>query len=359
MTGRRARARLRSGVLGLACAAIGHAQAPTEAIRAAISPRDPVAALALSDRAAAERGLSRHTFVETHFGNIPVELTLYARDEATARTAAEAAFTRVVELGAMMDDYALDPPSSLNRIAKAAPVAVAVPPELFFALERATALHGITGGAFDITAKPYVQLWRVSRQLGALPPPDRVRRAARFVDITALELDNDTGTARLTKAGMWLDLGGIAKGQIGDEVVRLLRERGVPTCRYHAGGDLVFGDAPPGLPGWPVQVSDFRLVGNSGNGDTLAFWECNAAASVSGDVFRFVEIDGVRYAHVIDPRTGLGVTARRIACVRGPRGIDTDPLATAGLILDESQWQEAIARVAGCRGWVTQVVDGR
>ena len=65
---------------------------------------------------------------------------------------------------------------------------------------------------------------------------------------------------------------------------------------------------------------------------------------------RYVDIDGVRYAHVVDPRTGKGVTDRRVACVRGKRGIDTDPLATAGLILAEQEWRAALARVPGCRG---------
>jgi len=309
--------------------------------------------------AAIERDLSRHVFEEVHFGNIPVELTLYARDEPQARAAARIAFARVAELSAMMSDYAYDPPSPLNRIAAEAPRTVPVPPELLRALERAVDHHRITGGAFDVTAKPYVQLWRVSRRLGELPPEDRLRRAARLVDIGALELDPSASTARLAREGMWLDLGGLAKGLVGDEAVRLLREQGVPICRYHAGGDMVFGDAPPGLPGWEVRVTDFPLEGEGGDPDGLVFWESNSAASVSGDQFRFVEIEGVRYAHVIDPRTGLGVTERRIACVRGPRGIDTDPLATAGLIMAEASWQEALARVPGCRGWVARVAEGR
>ena len=103
------------------------------------------------------------------------------------------------------------------------------------------------------------------------------------------------------------------------------------------------------------RVADFHVGDAEPPAETLSFWTCNAAASVSGDVCRFVEIDGVRYSHVIDPRTGLGVTARKLACVCGPRGIDTDALATAGVILDASAWQRALARVPGCRGWVTRV----
>lgn len=299
-----------------------------------------------------DQQLSRFVFVEHHFGNIPVELTLYASSPSRAQAAARAAFARVAELSSMMSDYAYDPPSSINLIAARAPAVVPVPPVLFEALARGVDHHRFTGGAFDITAKPYVQLWRVSRQLGELPPEGRLRRAARLVDIDALELDRSASTARLTKQGMWLDLGGLAKGLIGDEVVRLLREHGVAICRYHAGGDMVFGDAPPGQSGWLVRVTDLALGDGHAPGDILELREANSAVSVSGDQFRFVEIEGQRHAHVIDPRTGLGVTERRVACVRGARGVDTDPLATAGLILDEASWREAIAQVPGCQGWV-------
>ena len=63
----------------------------------------------------------------------------------------------------------------------------------------------------------------------------------------------------------------------------------------------------------------------------------------------------MRYAHVVDPRTGLGVTERRVACVRGRRGVDTDPLATAGLILDEAAWRAALAKVPGSRGDLARI----
>lgn len=295
--------------------------------------------------------LQRFDYEEVHFGNVPVQLCLYAPDAAVARAAATAAFARIAELTAMMNDYAYDPPSPLNRIAAEAPAPVPVPPELFAVLARSIEIQHITKGAFDVTIKPYVQLWRVSRRLGELPPPEQLRKAARYVDITALQLDAAASTARLAKEGMWLDVGGIAKGYVGDEVVRLLRARGLPNCSYHAGGDMVFGEAPPGEPGWPVEVPDFPGEGG------LHFLVHDEAVSVSGDVFRFFEIDGRRYAHVIDPRTGLGVTERRIVCVRGPRGLDTDPLSTAGMILDEVEWRAALAQVPGCSGQVARIAE--
>ena len=348
------------GALGIVLGATstsGCARVASETAAPAALASEAKAAPARADHLSRAQGLSRHAFEEIHFGNIPVELTLFAQDETQARTAARAAFARVAELSAMMNDYAYDPPSQLNRIATAAPHPAPVAPELFQALARAIDHHRFTGGAFDVTAKPYVQLWRVSWRLGELPPPERLRRAARLVDIESLELDPGASTARLVREGMWLDLGGLAKGLIGDEVVRLLRAHGVPSCRYHAGGDMVFGDSPPGRVGWSVSVPDFPLGDGEGAPETLMLLESNSAVSVSGDQFRYVEIEGVRYAHVIDPRTGLGVSERRIACVRGLRGIDTDPLATAGLILDEEAWMEALARVPGCRGWVARPAE--
>lgn len=300
--------------------------------------------------ASAQQEPSKFSFEQVHFGNIPVELTLYAANQEQADAAATAAFARVKELSAMMNDYAFEPPSPLNLIAAKAPKPVAVPPELLRALQRSTEMHAITSGAFDVTAKPFVQLWRTSRRIGQLPPDDRLQNARRYTDIKALVIDDAKSTATLKKQGMWLDLGGLAKGMIGDEVVRLLQKRGIKSCRYRAGGDMVFGDAPPGKAGWQVTVVDLLIEQPDGKPKALTFLAKNSAASVSGDVHRYVEIDGKRYAHVIDPRTGLGVTSRRVSCVRSRRGIDTDPLATAGLILNEKQWRAALAKVPDCVG---------
>lgn len=300
--------------------------------------------------ASAPQEPAKFSFEQVHFGNIPVELTLYADDREQADAAAKAAFARVKELSAMMNDYAFDPPSPLNLIAAKAPKPVTVPSELLRALQRSIEMHTITAGAFDVTAKPFVQLWRTSRRIGQLPPEPRLQNARRYTDIKALVVDEGASTATLKKQGMWLDLGGLAKGMIGDEIVSLLQKRGIKRCRYRAGGDMVFGDAPPGKDGWRVTVPDLLIEREGDKPKPLTFLAKNSAASVSGDVHRFVEIGGKRYAHVIDPRSGLGVTNRRVSCVRGKRGIDTDPLATAGLILDEKVWRAALAKVPGCTG---------
>ena len=143
---------------------------------------------------------------------------------------------------------------------------------------------------------------------------------------------------------------------------------------------MAFGDAPPGLQGWPVHVPDFPPGSNNRESKPdaerseapdleapdsstqttettrdplnqgLSFWIANGGASVSGDAFRFVEIEGVRYSHVIDPRTGLGVTGSRYCCVRGPSAFATDAAATAGCILNEDAFNESLEKLSEIEG---------
>ncbi len=275
---------------------------------------------------------------------IKVEMTTYASSEAVANAALDAAFARAAVLYAMMDDY--HDTSELNQFcAKAGQGPVRISPELMVVFMQAQRMHALTGGAFDITLKPCVQMWRRSRQIGELPPPAVIAQARSFTGMDKLVLRQQDGTAELTQAGMQLDLGGIAKGYIADEMVRVMRENGCPRCACFNGGDRVFGDAPPDEPrGWRVEVPDAP--------EPIAFFIHNGAASVSGDVFRFVDIGGVRYSHVIDPKTGLGLTTHKMACLRGVRGIDTDPLVKGGSLMDEAAWQKAVAQIEGGQGWV-------
>jgi thiamine biosynthesis lipoprotein len=130
---------------------------------------------------------------------------------------------------------------------------------------------------------------------------------------------------------MQLDLGGVAKGYACDEAQRVLRENGVTLALFEAGGDIAVSGAPPGERGWQVDIA----AGTSGR-LTLV----HAAVSSSGDTEQYVEIGGRRYSHIVDPRTGLGLTDRVAVTVVAPRGITSDSLATAISVL---------GRVAGMR----------
>jgi thiamine biosynthesis lipoprotein len=127
---------------------------------------------------------------------------------------------------------------------------------------------------------------------------------------------------------MRIDLGGIAKGYILQDALAVLRRQGIPSAMIEAGGDLVVGDAPPGQAGWNVYVA-------SGDATMLkrARALTNAAVATSGGSEQFFEVKGVRYSHVIDPRTGLGVTGRHIVTVIADNAALADAAATALSVL--------------------------
>jgi len=316
-----------------------------------VSPAEPEAALAAADEVGAVRGMSRFTFSRKLMGT-SVNITLYAPDRATANAAANAAFVEMQRLESVMSDYPESFPNSellqLAEHASADPAdARAVSDDLWPVLVRSVQLHEASGGAFDITAKPFTQLWRISRERGELPPKEAIERHRPLVGIEHLHLDNERRTARLDAEGAWLDLGGIAKGYIADRGLDVIRGQGIDIAQVQAGGDMSLGDAPPGLPGWPIHVADFP---KDDGGVGLAFWHANGGVSVSGDAFRFVEIAGVRYSHVVDPRTGLGVTGSRYCCVKGPSAFATDPAATIGCILSDEAFTQSLEKISAIEG---------
>ena len=279
----------------------------------------------------------RRQYVELHMG-MAVRVVVYAADDATARRAARTAYARIAELEDVMSDYR--PESEVRRLAARAGEPVRVSDDLFVVLARAVDLWRRSEGAFDVTVGPFVELWRTTRRTGALPLRAALDSAARRVGSDKIHLDSVARTVRLDTPGMRIDLGGIAKGYILDRALDALRAQGVTRALLQAGGDIVLGDPPPGRRGWRIAIAA---------GDTVL---ANRAVSTSGDTEQFVIIGGVRYSHVIDPRTGMGLTSRREATVVAPDGVTADGLATALTLLDDARgarvlqsFPQAVARV--------------
>lgn len=253
---------------------------------------------------------------------LPVRLVVHAGSREVADASARAAFARIAALDAVMSDYR--PDSELTQLSASSGSWVGASRELFAVLSRAREIAGVTGGAFDPTIGPMVALWRAARQSKRLPSRAAVAEARTRVGWRLVELDPNRQAVRLTRAGMRLDLGGIAKGFILQEALDLLKSRGVSRVLLEAGGDIVVGDAPPGRAGWRVAVA-----GADAAFTARAAALVNAALSTSGPTSQFVEIGGVRYSHVVDPATGLGLTERRVVHVIAPDGATADAWATA------------------------------
>ena len=268
---------------------------------------------------------------------LPVRLVLHARDRQTAEPAARAAFARIASLDRMMSDYR--PDSEVRRLDSHAGTFVPVSAELLTVLTRALEISRASNGAFDPTIAPLVSLWRESRATRQLPEPSRLAAARALVGWQQVEIDAGRSAVRLPRPGMRLDLGGVAKGYILQEALRTLRDRGVTRALVTAGGDIVVGEAPPGRQGWAVDTpgSDPAFVARAAR-------LTNAALATSGSSEQFVEINGIRYSHIVDPRTGLGVATTRGVRVIADDAALADALATALTILDDEDGKTLQAR---------------
>ncbi len=291
----------------------------------------------------------RFTFDEPHLGT-RFRIVLYAADADAARAAARDAFGRVAALDGCMSDY--KPESELMRLcAKAGGGPVPVSPELFTVLAKAQAVAEKSGGAFDVTVGPVVRLWRLARRTGRMPDAAKLAAAKALVSYRYVRLDTAAHTVQLLKPGMLLDLGGIAKGYAADEALAVLQRHGVASALVAAGGDIAVSGPPPGKEGWDVAIAPLEP------GDPAPHLLLrDAAVSTSGDAEQHVEIGGVRYSHIVDPRTGVGLTGRSEVTVVARRGIDSDSLTKVAAVLGPKEGLPII-EAAGATARVVRLTD--
>lgn len=276
---------------------------------------------------------------------VPWTITLYARSEAVGRAAAAAAFAEVERLEGILSDY--DETSELSRLSAAAPTAapLAVSDDLWRTLERSVAIRDATGGAFDPTVGPLTRLWRQSRRSGELPRPDKLAAALTAVGPEKLVLDRERRAVKLMAAGMRLDLGGIGMGYAIDCALEVLRKRSIAAAMVDASGDIGVSGPPPGTSGWRVEVAPLDPTAAGATRQTLVL--ANAAVTTSGDARQGVEIAGVRFSHIVDPRTGIGVVGPTAVTVIAADCATADALATAASVLGPEEGLRAVERERG------------
>lgn len=274
--------------------------------------------------AAAEQNLMRFAFSEPHMGTV-FNIILYAPDDATAKKAAKDAFARIEELNAILSDYKAD--SELMKLCKHAggpPVPVSV--DLFTVVQAAQQIARLSDGAFDISISPVVRLWRKARRTRVLPDAAEIKKALDLVDYRKIKLDPRGRTIQLLLLGMLLDVGGIAKGYTADAVLEVLRRHGITRALVAGGGDIAAGDPPPNAAGWKIGIAPLKDPQGPPRYHLLLK---NRAVSTAGDANQHVEIDGKRYSHIVDPKTGLGLNGRRSVTIIAPTGLQADGLDTA------------------------------
>lgn len=298
--------------------------------------------------------LFRFEFQQVHMG-VPIKLVLYAADRPTANKAADAAFERIAQLDRIMSDY--QPDSELSALSRTAGAgrAVGLSDDLWTVLSRAQKLSEATDGAFDVTVGPYVRLWRRARRSREFPSAERLAEARQAVGYRKLKLEDQRRTAELLAAGMRLDLGGIAAGYAADEALKTLKTHGVDRVLIDISGDILAGEPPPDREAWRVGVAPTTPAGPPTRYVALR----NAALTVSGDAFQHVVIDGRRYSHIVDPRTGLGLTDQSTVTVVAADCITADSLATAVSVLGPAPGLRLIDETPGAAALIMRNVDGK
>ncbi|MEM6803760.1 MAG: FAD:protein FMN transferase [Bacteroidota bacterium] len=276
--------------------------------------------------------LKRYVFSEPHMGT-QFRIVLFAEDSILAGKAVRAAFQKVADLNEILSDYL--PDSELNKLARTAGTKqfISVSEDLWKVLERSVFFSRKSKGAFDISIGPLSRLWRRAMRKSAFPESDKLASAHEKVSYKYIRLRKKTKSVRLEKKGMRLDLGGIAKGYAVDQVKDVLQAHGIPVCLVDGGGDLALGEAPPEKEGWTVEVAAFTYPKDEAK-EILILSDCAIASS--GDTYQYLELNGIRYSHIVDPRSGLGISQRRMLTVISKDGMTADALASTLSVLGKS-----------------------
>ncbi|MGH8253788.1 MAG: FAD:protein FMN transferase [Steroidobacteraceae bacterium] len=295
------------------------------ATRAAIRAQAAIAAAAMTLLLAAPshaEWLSR-TVDGTMGTRIVVEL--WSDDKAAGERDIDAVMAEMRHIDTTMSTY--KPDSEISRVnAQAAQGPVKISAELFGLLETSLEYSRITEGAFDITyaSVGFMYDFRAHHR----PTEQQIDAALPAVNYHHVLLDRATRTVRFSQAGVRIDLGGIAKGYSVDRGIEILQKRGIKHALVSAGGDSrIIGDrfGKPWIVGIRHPDHKEQVIARLPLVDT--------AISTSGDYERYFDENGVRYHHIIDPRTGHSASAVRSATVLAPTATRTDGLSKTAFVL--------------------------
>jgi len=321
-----------------------------------------------------DRG-SIHSESRFALGPVMVSVQVVTPDGPAARRALGKAFEAIEQVNNFMSAHLAK--SEISRLNENAGRECRVSRETAFVLRKSVEFSELTGGTFDVTAGPIIRIWkktiadvsemresfaaletantffgpaaaaiidatRQTLEVKLLPDPRKLAAARELVGYKKLTVGADS--ARLAEPGMSVDLGGIAKGYAVDAALAVLRERGLPRALVAGSGDLAVGDPPPGQRGWRIEITPLDVT----NAPPVRFvLLARAAIATSGDVFQRVEIGGKRYSHIVDPRTGIGLTDHSLVTVVARDCTTADSLATAVSVLGPEKGLRLVRRTPG------------
>jgi len=270
-----------------------------------------------------------------------------AEDSGTARKCVRAALEEIHKVDNLMSDYKSD--SEISRVnSQAYEKAVQVSESTYEVLQRSVEFSKMSDGAFDITIGPLVSLFRKAKESKVAPSEEQIKLAKSKVGFEKLKLDSENRTVQFSDNGMLLDLGGIAKGYAIDKAIEAAQSNGAIGAMVDIGGDVrCFGLPPKGRDHWLIGLQDpnSAIEGIAGGELTLVLKVTDAAVATSGDYQQFVLIEGKRYSHIMDRRTGTSAEGLSSVTIISDNATDGDALATSVSVMGAEKGLALIERL--------------
>jgi len=290
--------------------------------------------------------VQRYSFEKGMMGS-PFKLVFYAGTDSLAQIAADSAFRRIERLNEVMSDYRDG--SEINKLSATSGEGIWVPvsKELFDILAVSQDISAKTEGVFDVTLGPVVQMWRHATRKGIFPERKEIDQALSKTGYRKMELNAVSQKVLLKQKGMRLDIGGLGKGFAAEEAMKVLKNFGITSAMMDAGGKIVLTNPPPGTHGWKITISN--------GSDSLRTMELsNIAVATSGPTYRYMEYNGIRYSHIVDPKTGIGLLFHVRTTVISPDGTVADALATAFSVAGIDKSKKYMRRFLGSKVWLVE-----
>jgi len=262
-------------------------------------------------------------------------VVVVARNEKAGRACIAAAFERQRRIESLMSYHR--PDSELSNVnLHAAEKAVSVNALTFEVLRKAVHFSELSGGAFDVTVGPLIDLWRAAGDANAPPSEAALAKARRNVGYDKLILNDKEMTVKFAAEGMRIDLGGIAKGYAIDKSAEAIRKGGALGGMVDIGGDIrCFGRPPEGQEHWRIGLQDpTQATEDLTTGEPLLILQLSdAAVTTSGDYRRYTNVAGQKQSHIMDATTGRGANQLASVTIIAPDATTADALATAVTVL--------------------------
>lgn len=256
------------------------------------------------------------------------DITVVAPDSIEAHSFIDLAVAEITRIEKLISSW--DPNSQTSEINRNAGIkAVKVDRELFDLIDRSLGISKLTDGAFDISYASMDKIWKFDGSMTKMPTEDEIKSSVSKIGYKNILLDKENSTVFLVNSGMKIGFGAIGKGYAADKAKKLLMSKGVVAGIINASGDMnTWGKQTNGEP-WKVAITNpldknkaFALLPIT-----------NGAVVTSGNYEKFVVFNGVRYSHIIDPRTGYPATGIISATVFAPKAEMADALATSIFVM--------------------------